>query len=604
MVHIPQEMIEKIRSQTNIVDLIGQYVDLNKRGNNYIASCPFHEDRNPSFSVSQDKQIFKCFSCGRGGNAFSFIQEMEGVSFPEAVQKVAEFAHVPLNLDLSQDKPTQAHSHLYQIHQWVAEFYHYYLVNTKKAQPGLAYLQDRQLATETIETFQLGMAPQNSDLLINLIQEKGFSQEQALQSGIFYLDQQGQLVDRFRGRLIFPLRNQQGRVIAFSGRAFLDSQADQAKYINSPETEIFNKSRLIYNLDLARPASRKLGYHIVCEGYMDVISLYQAGFENVVATMGTSLTVNHLESLRKIASEIIFVFDGDQAGQKATARAFDLVQKLDQIQAKTIKIPNQLDPDEWIKKYGRESFQKLIDQAESFYEFQREYIKPQYQLNDDQGLAQYIEHLIQLISQIKSPVERSLRITDLSRTYQLEEAMIQEQVNRQILRQVDQTQEQSQVVGSATTVDLSPRMEEFYSKEALQSEKTILFNLIFYPRAWQFIEELDQPIVLFHPLAQELFLIVQEYYYEEGNPLPLTQVTDRVTDVRMNDLLTSILWESEKLDFNRKVMEDCLATIERAFIKQEVKELSEELNQLRLTNQKNKENQTMLRIMTLLRKIK
>lgn len=604
MTYIPQEMIDKIRSQTNIVDLIGQYVDLQKRGSNYLASCPFHEDRNPSFSVSQDKQIFKCFSCGRGGNVFTFIQEMDGVSFPEAVQKVADFAHIPLQIDLSkQDKSQRANQALYDIHQLVAEFYHYYLVNTKNAQQGLEYLQDRQLSLQTIEQFQLGMAPIHSELIVKLIQEKGFSQDQAIQSGIFYLDSQGQLIDRFRGRLIFPLRNIQGRVIAFSGRAFMEGQQDQAKYLNSPETEIFNKSHLIYNLDQARSASRKIGYHLVCEGYMDVISLSQAGFENVVATMGTSLTPNHIDQLKKIASELIFVFDGDQAGQKATARAFDMVQKMDHIQAKTIIIPNQLDPDEWVKKYGKESFQKLINQAISFYEFQREYIKKDYQLNDDQGLAQYIEHLIRLISQIQSPVERSLRITDLSRTYQLEESMIQEQVNRQRLNQ-SKPVERSESKDQSPVEIVRPSPDDFFSKEALQSEKTILFNLIFYPEAWQYIENLDQPLVLFHPLAQELLLIIQEYYYDEGNPLPLTQVSDRITDARMNDLLTSILWESEKLAFNNKVMEDCLIMIQRAFIKQEVQELSEQLNHLKLTNQKMKEEQTMLKIMQLLRKIK
>ena len=422
---IPAETINEIREKTDIVDVIGQYVQLTKRGNSYSCSCPFHEDRNPSFSIHSDKQIFKCFSCGRGGNVFTFLQEIEGISFPEAVQKAAEFSGVPLDPRYINQGSVQNErfADLFEIHEKAATFYAYYLNQTNNGREGLKYLTDRQIDKKMIERYLIGLAPENSEVLYQYLLKEGYSNQQLVNSGIFYQKDDQVLVDRFRGRVVFPLRNQQGKVVGFSGRIFGETQSE-SKYINSPETDIFQKNQLIFNLDLARPEIRRLKQAIVCEGFMDVIRMDQNGIMNSVATMGTSLTTHHLEQLTKMAQEIVFVFDGDDAGQNATNRAFELSLPFKNKHFKSVRIPNRMDPDEWLQANGGEALKQLIQNANNRFSFQREFLKTQFNLQDEQGLAQYIEKVIGLIALIESPIEQQLRIQDIVKEYDIDEAIV------------------------------------------------------------------------------------------------------------------------------------------------------------------------------------
>lgn len=297
MAYIPEDVIQEIKEQTDIVDIASQYIQLSKKGRNYLASCPFHEDRSPSFTVSQEKQIFKCFSCGRGGNVFGLVSEMEGLTFPEAVLKVADMNNIPIDARYSQgiSDENKLHQPLKDIHQKASEFYQYYLMSTTNGQEALDYLLRRGLTEETLKDFKIGLAPAKSELLYQYLAKEGYSDEQLVQSGIFFLAEDGDMVDRFRKRIIFPLSDQRGVVLGFSGRTLDDGQ--KAKYLNSPDTPIFNKSNLLYNLDQARHTIRQESQVLIMEGFMDVIALWQAGVKNAVATMGTALTSNHLNTL-------------------------------------------------------------------------------------------------------------------------------------------------------------------------------------------------------------------------------------------------------------------------------------------------------------------
>lgn len=622
MSYIPEEVINEVKSNTDIVELISQYVNLNKRGTNYTASCPFHEDRNPSFSVSQPKQIYKCFSCGRGGNVFGFLQEIEGISFPEAVSKAAEFANISIDPQYigSTSNTSKQHNILFDIHEKVGDFYHYYLLNTKNGEEAYQYLIDRDIPKESLESFQLGLSPSNSQLIVEYLLKEGFNTESLVESGVFYQNDNKELIDRFRGRIIIPLRNNRGQIVAFSGRIYQENSDSPAKYLNSPETEIFKKGKMLFNLDKARLPIRNANQVLVAEGFMDVISLSVAGFENSVASMGTSLTTDHLNQLAKMSNSIILAFDGDNAGQKATSRAFEQAFNVNsQIDIRAIQIPNQLDPDEWIKQKGKDSFQQLINQSISQFEFNREFYKKDYNLNNEYELAQYIEKIIELISQIKSPIEQQLRIQDLVKEYNLSESLVSEQVNRQ------RTIESSQVSSSNVSINYQsndyPDMSSYdpgeeinynvvqqeslkvISRRAYNSEKQILFNLIYHDQAWKYIENLPEIPVFFHDYASKAFFALERYYYE-GNRLPLTGIIDIIDDTQVSGFLTSLMWDQEIFDYSDQVLDDCFKVINQEFIQQEINELRKKVLQYQKQQDYTKSNEVLVRIMNLTRQIK
>ena len=603
---IPNEVIDDLRQQVRIEEVVGQYVQLIKRGQNYVASCPFHEDRNPSFSIHSQKQIYKCFSCGRGGNVFGFIQEIDQVSFPEAVMKVAEFADYALpNLPSSGADQELAHQDrvLYQIHQKVAEFYHYYLTGTTNGQEALDYLLDRQVQTETIDTFGLGYAPDQSNLVLAYLEGEAFSQEDLIRSGIFYQSEgSSQLVDRFRGRIIFPLKSQSGKVIAFSGRIFKSNDQRSGKYVNSPETAIFHKGGLLYNLDLARSAIRKTNQALVCEGYMDVIALYQAGFENVVATMGTSLTQAHLAYLTKLAGEVVWVFDGDEPGREASNRAFDLARQFPRTHFKSIAVPQQKDPDEWLRTKGAASFRQLLDQAQTLFNFKKDYLKSQYRLEDPKQKSEYIDQLLLLLNQKGSPIENQLYLAELAKEFDLEEALLKERLVRlsdQAPSRMPARSDQPVVVPSPAQVTGLP----IRSHKAYQSEKLWLGQLMFQADAWQYIQSLQELPVLYHEFSQAAFSQLADYYYQ-GHALPLTGIVGNIADTQVNQVLTTVMWDYQPMAYDVQIMQDCQQMIRQAFSEQEIKELKERLKKEMAQQNQDQVQDLIQRIMNLERQLK
>lgn len=615
MARIPNQVIDDLRSKVKIEDVVSQYVDLKKQGQGYTCSCPFHEDKNPSFSIHTEKQIYKCFSCGRAGNVFGFIQEIEQVGFIEAVRKVAEMTGNPLDPAYfesdERERPEDLKTkQVFQLHQKIQDFYQYYLRSTQNGQEALQYLLNRGMTEESLDKFALGLAPANSELVLAYLQQDNFSMDVLIDSGIFYWnEEQGKLIDRFRDRIIFPLRDSKGRTVAFSGRLYQANDSRKGKYVNSSESSIFSKSKLLYNLDQARVAIRRQQQVLICEGYMDVISLVQAGFEQVVASMGTSLTQDQLSHLCRLAEEIIFVFDGDEAGSHASERALELSHAFPNHQFKIIQIPMNMDPDDWIRQKGSQSFQQLINTAQSTVSFQKERLKQSYNLQDQQGIATYIDEVLKLIRQLPSPIEQQLYLSDLAQEFQLSVDLLEEQLMRLPKAEGHRTEKVHQVRDSKDlslkdpTVAQGDYLAAVQSHRAYQAEKLLLACLIFYPQAWEDFEKLESVPSLYHGFSQEALLQVIDYYYQ-GHQLPLTGVNDLVRDANAQQLLASIIWDFEPLGYHSQIMIDALKSIEIAFKELQIKELEGLLRESMLNQDQEKMQKLIRQIMLLHRELK
>ena len=403
---IPQEFIDEVTSKTNIVDVISKYVQLKKSGKNLFGLCPFHEERTPSFSVAEDKQIFHCFSCGRGGNVFKFIMEMENKSFPEAVIEVAQMGNIPVP-DKYEAKNNQYQNSdsqtLLKMYADAAKLYSHILLKTENGSNALKYLRNRQLDDDLIQTFGIGYAPNNNNLLLQFFKDRDISEDILRKSGLFAQNQEGELFDRFRDRVMIPITDESGNIIAFSGR-ILDKEASTAKYLNSPETEIFNKGKTLFNLNNAKKEIREKGNVILFEGFMDVISAYKAGVTNGVASMGTSLTDQQLYVLSRLTNQINICYDGDDPGVEATYRA--LTQLTDErFTYGVISIPDKKDPDEFIKSEGSEKFQNLANSVQTPISFILNYFKRNYNLNNEHDQLEFLDRSLKEIVKLQSPVE-------------------------------------------------------------------------------------------------------------------------------------------------------------------------------------------------------
>lgn len=413
---IPEAFIEEVRQKTNIVDVVSQYVQLKKQGKNLFGLCPFHEEKTPSFSVTEDKQIFNCFSCHRGGNVFKFIMDIEDISFPEAVLKVADFSDISLPQDLATQKATADQSQaqqLRQLYQDVQVLYTHILLKTKIGEPALDYLQNRQLDEQAINEFGLGFAPDQSDLLLNFLKTRHVSRELMVRSGLFAQRQDGQLIDRFRNRVMFPIWDQSGRVIAFSGRLLTKSD-NEPKYLNSPETEIFQKRDVLYHFAQAKREIRQTKTAYLFEGFMDVISAYRAGVTNGIASMGTSLTSDQLYLLSRAAQQLIICYDGDEPGQNAIADALKLVKERP-FEIGVVILPDGQDPDEYIKAHGAEAFQQQLEAhvlTPVAFELQR--LAGQYNFSVDNERLAYVQSALQTLVTIESTVEQDLYLRQVA----------------------------------------------------------------------------------------------------------------------------------------------------------------------------------------------
>lgn len=401
---IDKEMISQIKHNVNIVDVIGEVVHLSRAGRHYLGLCPFHKEKTPSFNVIEDRQFFHCFGCGKSGDVFKFIEEYRQVPFLESVQIVADKAGMAVTIAPSQASLGQKqhpHQALIDLHEDAAKFYHAVLMTTKIGQRAKEYLYQRGLDDQLIEHFRIGLAPNEMDYLYRALSKK-YTEAQLTASGLFHVSEQSNAIyDAFRHRIMFPLCDDKGNIIAFSGRIWAreDIEKQQAKYKNSRATVLFNKSYELYHLDKAKPIIAKTHEVFLMEGFMDVIAAYRAGYGNTVASMGTALTPEHVRHLKQLTQKVILTYDGDDAGQNAIAKSLEL---LTDFQVEIVKIPNRMDPDEFVQQHSPEALAELLQHSRiSSVEFLIDHLKPE-NMDNLQSQIAYVEHISQIIAQAPS----------------------------------------------------------------------------------------------------------------------------------------------------------------------------------------------------------
>lgn len=426
---IAEEKVNEIRQAVDIVDVIGDYIQLNKQGRNYFGLCPFHGENTPSFSVSPDKQIYHCFGCGAGGNAFSFLMDLEGYSFQEAALKLAEKGNVKLEIDAASAASAKSMpvdlQQMMEAHELLRKFYHHLLVNTKDGQHALEYLLNRGFTMESIEKFQIGYSLKSWDFVFKFLTKRKFPEDVMERAGlIIKREKDGSYFDRFRDRIMFPIFDRSGNTIAFSGRSL---GADEPKYLNSPETAIFNKSKILYNFHLARPHIKKLQRAVLFEGFADVIAADRAGVGNGVGTMGTALTEEHVSSLRRNVQSITICYDSDNAGIEAAYRAANLLVEAG-CQIRVALMPDGYDPDDYIKEYGEEKFRHdVIESSITFMAFKLLYLRRGKRLQNEGDRLLYIEEVLKEISRLDKAVERDHYLRQLANEFSLSLEALKEQ---------------------------------------------------------------------------------------------------------------------------------------------------------------------------------
>ncbi len=407
------EIIEEVRSRNDIVDVISAYVKLQKKGSSYFGLCPFHNEKSPSFSVSRQKQMYYCFGCGAGGNVFTFLMEYENYSFVEALRYLADRAGVDLpEQEYSEAERRRADEKavLLEIHKRAAQFY-YVQLKSFQGEQAMAYLRGRQLGDDTIKAFGLGYSSKFSNTLYQFLKSKGYADDMLAKSGLITMDEKHGPHDKFWNRVMFPIMDANNRVIGFGGRVMGDAKP---KYLNSPETLIFDKSRNLYGLNRARTTRKS--YFLLCEGYMDVISLHQAGFTNAVASLGTALTAGHASLIRRYVQEVYLTYDSDDAGTRAALRALPILKDAG-ITAKIIRMEPYKDPDEFIKNLGAEAFEERIEKARNGFMFSLEILERDYDLKSPEGKTGFLNEAARRLGRFEEEIERNNYIEAVAEKY-------------------------------------------------------------------------------------------------------------------------------------------------------------------------------------------
>jgi DNA primase len=468
---IPESKIEEIRNSVSIVDVISVYVQLRKRGKNYIGLCPFHSEKTPSFTVTEEKQIFHCFGCHAGGNVFKFLMDYKKISFVEAVQEIAQQQGIEISYDDEGYNEKQSEQEvLYDINTEVARYFSNNLLNDEEGEIARNYFQKRNIKVQTLRSFGLGYALNGWENLVSFIKQKNIDLEKALHLGLIGRNNDGRVYDKLAGRIIFPIFSPNGRVVAFAGRKLREDDTG-AKYINSPETLIYIKGRTLYGLSHSKDEIRKLEKAIIVEGYMDLISLFQAGIKNVVAVSGTALTDEQAQLLSRYTKNVVLLFDADTAGIKASMRSIEILLRQD-FEVKIATLPKGEDPDSYVNKFGKDAFDEIIKKAENFLEYQTAYYEAQGMFNDPGSTAEAIRDLVKPVALVDDELKRNLMLKSISKKFNLREKLLENELEKALEFQKKQSRLQTQRIF---------KQEEVLQKNLIIQEKkkipAPLFNI-------------------------------------------------------------------------------------------------------------------------------
>ncbi len=495
------DIIEEVRTRNDIVDVISGYVKLTKRGSSYFGLCPFHNEKTPSFSVTPGKQMYYCFGCGAGGNVFTFLMQYENYTFTEALQHLADRCGVELpKMEYSARAKQQAEEKaaLLQINKEAAQYF-YYQLRTEKGKKAYQYLTDRGLTPETMKHFGLGYSDKYSNDLYRYMKKKGYRDTLLKESGLFNVDEKRGMYDKFWNRVIFPIMDVNSRVIGFGGRVMGEGKP---KYLNSPETKIFDKSRNLYGLHAARSSRKK--YLILCEGYMDVIAMHQAGFTNAVASLGTALTSGHASLLKRYTDEVLLLYDSDEAGIRAAIRGIPILKEAG-ISARVVSLKPYKDPDEFIKAQGAQAFEQRLETAMNSFMFQMEVLSSSYDLSDPQEKTKFFREASAKLLEFPDELERNNYIQAMAEKYQVAFEDLRRMVNRMALEGTSGIPKRQAVSPSA------PKKKMVRESGAEQAQKLLLTWLVNEPEIFSVVEKYVEP----EDFTLELYQRVARLLYQQ-----------------------------------------------------------------------------------------
>ena len=593
MARYSEEILNEVRQSNDIVDVISQYVHLKRSGRNYFGLCPFHNEKSPSFSVSPDKQIFHCFGCGVGGNVITFVSQIEGLNFVETVQMLAERANIQLPT-LQNNGDTQREilkDKVYKVNEFTAEYYHQ---NLYKPQAKMAqeYVKKRQLTNETLKSFRIGFSGKFDELYQEL-KKQGFQEQEILESGLVNKNERGQYIDRYRNRLMFPICDARGRVIAFGGRVLDDSKP---KYINSPENVVYSKGRHLFGLNVAKKGdTKKL---LIVEGYMDVISLHQRGITNVVAPLGTALTEQQGWLLRKNSEQIILSFDSDDAGIKAKLRAIDILQNMG-CDLRVIQLEGAKDPDEYILKYGNIRFQNAVDKAFSVVEFKVKILKKELNLDNTNDKIKFLNEIAKLISKVDNTMEREVYIEKIAKEYDISKEAIYAEVNKLTYK----NDKSEKILEKAKPVITHKKVETKEVPQAIKRRENTIISILLsgdlsiFEIIKQNIKPEDFQDKINHEIAKKLY---EEF--EKGNS-NINGIIDTLEQEQQNQI-TMIMAEDYEIEDLEKAIDDIIQAYKRDKLNNRKLEILELLEQTSNNEEKKELEKELSNIIITLARIK
>ncbi len=548
--------LDELNSRTDITDLVGEYVVLNRKGNKYWGLCPFHSEKTASFSVSPDRQMYYCFGCHKGGGAINFMMELESLGFRDAVEILAKRVGMQMPEDSPEEQRTRGkRERILELNRLAARWFHKNL-NTPAGAAGTAYLQKRRLSAATVTRFGLGVAPAGWDNLLRAMAEKGYSEAELLEAGLAVKNSNGHIYDRFRNRVMFPIIDVRGSVIGFGGRV-LDEATP--KYLNSPDTPVYNKSRNFFALNVAKKS--KQGRIILTEGYMDAIALHQAGFDCAVASLGTSLTEEHAKLLSNYTGEVIVSYDADSAGVSAAQRAITLLQKTG-MKVRVLRIPNGKDPDEFIRDHGCAAFAALLDESANHIEYQLQQIRSRYDLTQDDQRINYLRECAKLLARLDSPLEREIYGKRAATAADISFSVLEDETNR-LRRQSYKKQKKSEERQAMSPTRMSQPQEHslrYQNVPSARAEEGIIRLLLMDSDFFRQVEALT-PAHFSSPTLSRIFSLLQERW-RKGESCSVATLTANLTSAEMSHL-AALQQQPETMSNGKKAMADYINTIQR-----------------------------------------
>lgn len=567
---INDNVLDEIRDRADIVDLIGEYVDLKRSGSNYMGLCPFHSEKTPSFSVSPSKSIFKCFGCGVGGDVITFVMKRENLSFPEAVEFLADKYNVRLEVYKDENKEArEKRNRLYEINR---EAGLHFLKNYEASQKTQLYLKNRMLSDKTIRSYGIGYSKDSWTDLYDHLTKMGYREDELLELNLISKSKNGNYIDRFRDRVMFPIINRNNRIIGFGARAFGDAKP---KYLNSRETPIFHKGSNVFNINIiSRESSRER--IILVEGYMDVISLYNSGINYSVASLGTSLTIDQANIIKKMARDIYICYDSDSAGINATSRAIDIFLQA-AVKPKIIELEGGLDPDDFIKKYGVEGFENKIKSAISYIEFKIKKLKDNFNLEDSEGLSNFTIESAKILSSIKNPIERDIFVKDFSRKYNISYTAIENYINYLNRNKLKETKREKFKVKKNTNV--------VKSNKARAQEELLSYSLLDND-IYKYIRNKIEVFYFTNAMTRAVFEEIPRLYEEEMEVRDFLSLleSDRLIDKEFVENILSII---NDIHVNDKIVDELINTIEGNYLRDRKNKILENIEKLQGEENKN-----------------